>query len=115
MENTPGDSSQRGNATRPDSPERVVYVVPDQAAWQNNDDSIDIAHLWNIVWQSKRLILLVSATLAIATIAYALTLTHWYRSEVLLAPADEQTASSGIAGQLGSLVGLAGISIGGGR
>lgn len=83
-------------------------------AWQTNDDAIDIARLWNVVWQAKWPIMAVSATFAVVSIAYALTLTNWYRSEVLLVPADEQTMNSGIAGQLGSLAGLAGISIGGG-
>jgi len=101
------------NSSRPDISERVVYVMPEDAGGQTGNDSIDIAHLWNTVWQSKWLIIAVSAAFAIATIAYALTLTHWYRSEVLLAPAEEQTMPSGIAGQLGSLAGIAGISMGG--
>ena len=113
MENYSRDSKQRDDTTRPDSAERVVYVMPEDAAWQSSNDTIDIAHLWNTVWQSKWLIIAVSATFTVATIAYALTLTHWYRSEVLLVPADEQTMPSGIAGQLGSLAGLAGISMGG--
>lgn len=83
-------------------------------AWQPNDDAIDIARLWNVVWQGKWLIMAVLSTFAAVSIAYVLTLTNWYRSEVLLVPADEQTVNSGIAGQLGSLAGLAGISIGGG-
>ncbi len=113
METVSQDSKQRGNATQPDPAERVVYVVPDDAAWRTRDDTIDIGRLWNIVWQSKWLIMAVAAVFAVATIAYALTLTHWYRSEVLLASADEQTMNTGIAGQLGSLAGFAGISMGG--
>lgn len=110
METSSRDSKQKGSATRLEPAERVVYVMPDDAAWQTNDDAIDLAHLWNVAWQSKRLIMVVSAVFAAASIAYALTLTHWYRSEVLLAPADKQTMNSGIAGALGSLAGLAGIS-----
>lgn len=114
METVSQDSKQRGSATQPNPAERVVYVMPDDAAWRTSDDAIDIAHLWNIVWQSKWLITAVTAVFAAASIAYALTLTHWYRSEVLLAPADEQTMNTGIVGQLGSLAGIAGISMGGG-
>lgn len=114
MENSSQDTNQRDGTTRPDPGERVVYVMPEHASWQANEDAIDVAHLWNIVWRSKWLITVITAFFAAASIAYVLTLTHWYRSEVLLAPADEQAANSGIAGQLGSLVGLAGISIGGG-
>ena len=114
METPSRDSKQLGGAARPESADRVVYVIPDDMGRQSNDDAIDLARLWNIVWQNKWLITGVTAVFAVASIAYALTLTHWYRSEVLLAPADEQTMNTGIAGQLGSLVGLAGISIGGG-
>ena len=85
------NSTQHGGATRPESVERVVYVLPDDATWRSNDDAIDLARLWNTVWQNKWLITAVTAVIAVASIAYALTLTHWYRSEVLLAPADEQT------------------------
>jgi uncharacterized protein involved in exopolysaccharide biosynthesis len=88
--------------------------MPDDATWPGNDDAIDLAKLWNTLWVSKWLIAAATAVIAVSSIAYALTLTHWYRSEVLLAPADEQSMNTGIAGQLGSLAGLAGISIGGG-
>lgn len=114
MDTSSPKSEQRDSANRPDAEERVVYVMPNDVARQSKNDSIDLAPLWNVVWLNKWLIAGVSALFAVASIAYALTLTHWYRSEVLLAPAEEQTMNTGIAGQLGSLVGLAGISIGGG-
>jgi uncharacterized protein involved in exopolysaccharide biosynthesis len=50
---------------------------------------------------------------AAISIAYALTATKWYRAEVLLAPAEEVTAS-GLGGQLGGLAALAGVRVGGG-
>ena len=114
MEQIPTDSKQGGGAMQPEPNERIVYVMPDGGPRQDDVDSIDIAELWNVLWKSKWLIVAVSVMITAATVAYALTLTHWYRSEVLLTPAEERTSTSGIAGQLGSLAGLAGISIGGG-
>ncbi len=108
------ESQPSEGTPRPESAERVVYVMPDDASWRSNDDAIDLANLWNVLWRSKRLIIVATAVFAIASIAYALTLTHWYRSEVLLTPAVEEPVNTGIAGQLGSLAGLAGISVGGG-
>lgn len=108
MENTPRDTH---GPTEDSKAERVVYVMPDQAAWQQDDDSIDLANVWNTLWRNKWTIAGITAVFAIGTIIYALTLTHWYRSEVLLAPAGEETVNTGIAGQLGGLAGLAGISI----
>lgn len=114
MEDSHSKLRQEGKDTPRAADQRVIYVIPDESSLHSKDDAIDVARLWNIMWRKKWLILSVAAAFAIASIAYALTLTHWYRSEVLLAPADEQTMTSGIAGQLGSLAGLAGISIGGG-
>lgn len=114
MEDSTSEPNQQGSITAPESSQRVIYVMPDDSAMRANDDAIDVAGIWNIVWRKKWLIIAVSAAFAVVSIAYALTLTHWFRSEVLLAPADEQTMNTGIAGQLGNLAGLAGISIGGG-
>jgi hypothetical protein len=88
--------------------------MPGSPAVQAGNDSIDLARIWNVLWASKWIIVAVTAIFAVASIVYALTLTHWYRSEVLLAPADEQVMNTGVMGQLGSLAGLAGISVGGG-
>ena len=114
MDEPSRDTKQSRSVTRSRPDERVVYVMPDDVAWRPDDDSIDLGGLWNILWQNKWLIAAMTAVFAIASIAYALTLTHWYRSEVLLAPADEQTMNTGIVGQLGNLAGLAGLSAGGG-
>ena len=114
MDNTSQHSDPRAGRPESVTGERVVYVVPDDRSWRSDDDSIDLLGIWDILWQGKWLIIGVTALFAVASIAYALTLTHWYRSEVLLAPSEEKSINTGIAGQLGSLAGLAGISVGGG-
>ncbi len=50
---------------------------------------------------------------AAASVAYALLATEWYRSEVLLAPAETSDVSA-LPGQLGGLAALAGVNVGGG-
>jgi len=49
-------------------------------------------------------------------VAYALIATEWYSADVLLLPAEERSTQGlgGLAGQLGGLASLAGVSVGGG-
>lgn len=106
---------------RPDSaeterdgpPEKLVYVVPG-APEPYDDDSIDLSGVWSTLWNRKWIIAAVTAVFALASIPYALAQTDWYRADVLLAPAGDEASSAGIAGQLGSIAGLAGISLSGG-
>lgn len=102
--------------THPSSGERLVYVVPRDGG-HDADDEISLIDLWNILWDGKWIGITLTLALAIATAAYSLTMTEWYRSEVLLAPAEDRTSSgSGGAaaalGGLGGLAGLAGIRVG---
>jgi uncharacterized protein involved in exopolysaccharide biosynthesis len=69
--------------------------------------------LWLILWRSRWAIIGITAIFAILSIPYALVQAEWYRSDVLLAPAEERS-TSGLARQLGGLVGLAGVTVGGG-
>ena len=64
-------------------------------------------------WRRKWLIMGVGFLAACVAAGLSLLLPNWYTAEVLLAPAEERT-SVGIAGPLGSLANLAGISVGGG-
>jgi uncharacterized protein involved in exopolysaccharide biosynthesis len=50
---------------------------------------------------------------AVASASYALLATEWYRAEVLLAPAEQQSGAT-LGGNLGGLAALAGVSLGGG-
>lgn len=93
--------------------ERLVYVMPEYLVRDSSDDALDLRQLWATVWTGKWRIIIVSVLFAAASLAYALLATEWYRAEVLLAPAEEKSAPS-LAGQLGGLAALAGVSIGGG-
>src|SRR5919109_2717895 len=65
------------------------------------------------VWKRKWLVMGAGFLAACVAAGLSLLMPNWYTAEVLLAPAEERT-SVGIAGPLGSLANLAGISVGGG-
>jgi uncharacterized protein involved in exopolysaccharide biosynthesis len=73
--------------------------------WED-DEGLDLIALWSKIWQGKWLIIGVTAVFALSSAVLALTLTSWYRADVLLAPANT-TSADAVAGQLGSLGGLA--------
>ena len=99
--------------TGPGSGERLVYVMPEQGFGGTADGEISMRELWGILWRGKWIIIAVTAVFAIGSVVYALLATEWYRAEVLLAPAEERSVQ-GLGGQLGGLVALAGVSVGGG-
>jgi hypothetical protein len=76
------------------------------------DDEISLGDLWRIAWHGKWIVASITLIFAVGSVAYALMATEWYRSEALLAPAEARSTSS-IAGQLGGLAALAGVSVGG--
>lgn len=98
-----------------DSDERLVYVVPRDALGREADE-ISLLDLWNILWEGKWLGIAITGVVTLAAVIYSLLATEVFRSEMLLAPAEERS-TQGISGQLGGLSGLAslaGISVGGG-
>nr|WP_297399474.1 Wzz/FepE/Etk N-terminal domain-containing protein [uncultured Marinobacter sp.] len=78
------------------------------------DDEIDLRELFATLWAGKWLIIAITFVFAVAGVAYALYKPNIYQASVLLAPANEEGGVSGLAGQLGGLASLAGISLGGG-
>lgn len=92
---------------------RLVYVMSEDLVASQSSDEIDLGELWTIVWRGKWVIVCIGVLFAVASISYALLATNWYRAEVLLAPAEEQS-TQGISSQFGGLASLAGITIGGG-
>lgn len=105
-------SSDNASAARCASgAEPVIYVMP-EAIRASGSERVNLLELWNVLFGGKWLIIIVTAAFAIGSIILTLNATEWYRVEVLLAPADEKS-TAGVASQLGSLVGLAGISVGG--
>lgn len=97
----------------PDARGRLVYVIPEQAYRASEDEEINLRDIWNTLWQRKWLIIGAIVVFALGSVTYALLATEWYRAEVLLAPAEERTMQP-LAGQLGGLAALAGVSVGGG-
>ncbi|MBB1369949.1 Wzz/FepE/Etk N-terminal domain-containing protein [Pseudoalteromonas sp. SR45-4] len=77
------------------------------------DDEIDLRELFAAIWQGKWSIIVITTLFAVASVFYAINLPNIYKSEALLAPA-EQNKATGIAGQLGGLASLAGVSLGAG-
>ena len=82
---------------------------------QNNiaDDEIDLRELFTVIWQGKWIIIAITTLFAVASVFYAINLPNIYKSEALLAPA-EQDKATGLAGQFGGLASLAGVNLGSG-
>ena len=80
------------------------------------DDEVDLRELFAVIWQGKWLIITITALLAFASVVYAINLPNIYKSEALLAPAEEQQGGGlgALAGQFGGLASLAGVNLGSG-
>ncbi|MCK8104690.1 Wzz/FepE/Etk N-terminal domain-containing protein [Pseudoalteromonas sp. 2CM36K] len=80
------------------------------------DDEIDLRELFAVIWQGKWLIIAITALFAVASVIYAINQPNIYKSEALLAPAEQEGSGglAGLAGQFGGLASLAGVNLGGG-
>lgn len=80
------------------------------------DDEIDLRELFAVIWQGKWVIIAITALFAVASVFYAINQPNIYKSEALLAPAEEQQGGGlgALAGQFGGLASLAGVNLGGG-
>ena len=80
------------------------------------DDEIDLRELFAVIWQGKWLIIAITALFAVASVIYAINQPNIYKSEALLAPAEQEGGGglSALAGQFGGLASLAGVNLGGG-
>jgi capsular polysaccharide biosynthesis protein len=100
------------------SPETVLLSqqMTQQFALQNKDDEIDLTELWRAIWSGKYLIIAILSIFTVASIAFALSKPDIYKASVLLSPASSEAAGGmgALAGQLGGLASLAGVSLGGG-
>jgi uncharacterized protein involved in exopolysaccharide biosynthesis len=97
--------------------EHLVYVLEDPAFRGASHSQISLRELWEILWRGRLGVIAMTFLFAVASVAYALLATEWFRAEVLLAPAEEKSTPSfagQLGGQLGGLAALAGVSIGGG-
>jgi len=83
---------------------------------QNQDDEIDLAELWRAIWAGKFIIIIISMIFAVASVFFALSKPNIYKASAILAPASDDAGGGlgAMAGQLGGLASMAGISLGGG-
>jgi uncharacterized protein involved in exopolysaccharide biosynthesis len=103
-----GEQVSRQSTSKPSYPRsHPLYDYP-------SDDEVDLRELWNVIWQGKWLIIVITALFSVGSVVVALGLPNIYRSETLLAPSEESHGGglTGMAGQLGGLASLAGINLG---
>jgi uncharacterized protein involved in exopolysaccharide biosynthesis len=87
----------------------LVYVVAQDASAAKANDDIDIFKLWSILWRSRWLIVAAAAVFALGSAVYTRFITPMYTANVVLAPVKDEPLG-GLAGQLGGLATLAGIT-----
>ncbi|WP_018275888.1 Wzz/FepE/Etk N-terminal domain-containing protein [Teredinibacter turnerae] len=98
------------------SKSRFPYSDPRIFGLQNpaaSGDEIDLRELWDALWNGKWIIIGITFLFAIASVIFALSLPNIYKSEALLAPAEENSGGglSRMAGCLGGLASLAGVDL----
>lgn len=76
------------------------------------EDEIDLRELWQTILKGKKIIAVITVSIVLLTLIYALKLPNVYKSESILIPTAEKGGSS--LGGLGGLAAMAGVSIGGG-
>ena len=72
-------------------------------------DEINLRELFNVIWEGKKLIIVLTTFLAICSIVYSLMLPNYYSSESILVPRDSNNSNS--LSQYSGLASLAGISL----
>lgn len=87
----------------------VFVLVPSEEVDSEERQASFYLEAWRAVWQGKWIIVGITALFALASIAYALLATEWYRAEVLLMPAKARQDLPGELGGLASLAGLGGL------
>lgn len=91
-----------------------LYVIREEDLRAIAGDELSLVEICRLLWLEKWWVVGITALAAVLSIVYALNATKWYRAEVLLAPAEERSMQ-GMAGPLGGLANLVGISVGGGN
>ncbi|CAM2970046.1 Wzz/FepE/Etk N-terminal domain-containing protein [Shewanella amazonensis] len=81
------------------------------------EEEIDLRELFAVIRQGKWLIFAITAVFAIGSVIFAIMQPNIYKAEALLAPAEADGSSGGLAAlasQFGGLASMAGINLGGG-
>ncbi|HDY90639.1 MAG TPA: LPS O-antigen length regulator [Pseudoalteromonas sp.] len=78
------------------------------------DDEVDLRELFHVIKEGKWVVFLVVALFSVASVVYALAQPNIYKSEALLAAAEQEQAGGlgALAGQFGGLASLAGVDLG---
>lgn len=97
------------------SGEKAEIYVKDLVGQNLKSEIIDLREVWRILWRGKWWIACITFLFSVASILIAISLPNVYRSEVLLAPAEENAGGglAAMAGNLGGLASLAGINLAG--
>jgi uncharacterized protein involved in exopolysaccharide biosynthesis len=109
-------SNQEASGERTVMGSQVIIVSPD-AVLNAGPDGLNFFTLVRVIWRAKILVISVTALFGVASIAYALLAEEWFTADTLLVSAEDNLSSGiagALAGQLGGLAGLAGVSMDGG-
>jgi uncharacterized protein involved in exopolysaccharide biosynthesis len=113
METPNSGSSPSSGPAGPHPAGRLVYVLSQDGLASRAEDEVDLFSLWNTLWRSRWLIAGITTAFAVGSAVYASLSLPLYTASVVLAPVKDDPLS-GLAGQLGGLASLAGISAAGG-
>lgn len=89
---------------------RLVRTVGAET-YRIEDEEIDLRRLWRLLKADRLIISAIVLAFAIGGTAYALLATEWYRAQVVLLPAIDDTAH-GIGADLGGLASIVGLRVG---
>ncbi len=89
------------------------HTSPAPAVPAHSQDEIDLKELFSALWAGKWIIIATTFLAAVISVVVALSLPNIYKSEVLLAPAEENQGGglSALASQFGGLASLAGVNL----
>jgi len=87
-------------------------MEPDQTnqSFTIQDDTVDLKELFGLLWEGRKLIILITFVFALGSIFYALSLNNYYKSEAILNLSDQQSELSALSRYSG-LASMAGINI----
>ena len=87
-------------------------MEPDQInqSFTIQDDKIDLRELFGLLWEGRKLIILITSVFALCSIVYALSLNNYYKSEAILSLSDQQS-ELGALSRYSGLASMAGINI----
>ncbi len=90
-------------------PKADAPLAQDTASKQS---SINYAELFSVLWGSRKLIGIITASVTVVAIIISLLLPKYYRSTVVILPETSQSKLAGLGG-LSDLASLAGVNVGG--